>query len=114
MGIINRSRRGKMKLLINYYVYIIITFLLYDTIDRSEYESEKERWIRELWIDITIRSRCGKMKVLNTYNIYIYNFIILQGKDQGRSYCMYSIKQRIREQWRMIINNTSRCSKMKV
>ena len=62
MGIINRSRRGKMKLLINYNIYII-TFLLYDTIDRSEYESEKERWIRELWINITIRSRCGKMKV---------------------------------------------------
>ena len=70
-GIINRSRRGKMKLLINYNIYIIIAFLLYDTIDRSEYESEKKRWIRELWIDITIRSRCGKMKVLNTYNIYI-------------------------------------------
>ena len=52
MGIINRSRRGKMKLLINYNIYIIITLLLYDTIDGSE----KERWIRELMID---RSRCG-------------------------------------------------------
>jgi hypothetical protein len=54
-----------MKLLINYNIYIIIAFLLYDTIDRSEYESEKERWIGELWIDITI------MKVLNIYDIYI-------------------------------------------
>jgi hypothetical protein len=59
MGIINRSRCGKMKILTNYNTYIIITLLLYDTIDRSEYGSEKERWIRELWIDITIRSRCG-------------------------------------------------------
>ena len=62
MGINNRSRRGKMKLLINYNIFIIITLLLYDTIDGSE----KERWIRELWID---RSRCGKMKVLNNYSI---------------------------------------------
>ena len=54
-----------MKLLINYNIYIIITLLLYDTIDGSE----KERWIRELWID---RSRCGKMKVLNNYSIYLY------------------------------------------
>ena len=65
MGIINRSGRGKMKLLINYHIYIIITLLLYDTIDGSE----KERWIRELLID---RSRCGKMKVLNNYCIYLY------------------------------------------
>ena len=57
-----------MKLLINYNIYITITLLLYDTIDRSKYRSEKERWIRELWIDITKRSRCGKMKKFN--NIY--------------------------------------------
>ena len=74
-----------MKLLINYNIYIIITLLLYDTIDGSEKDniyiiitlllydtidgSEKERWIRELLID---RSRCGKMKVLNNYSIYLY------------------------------------------
>ena len=57
MGIINRSRRGKMKLLINYNKYIYSNNII--TIDRSEYGSEKERWIRELWIDITIRSKCG-------------------------------------------------------
>ena len=57
-GIINRSRRGKMKLLINYNIYIIIAFLLYDTIDRSEYESEKERWIRERWIKELWISKC--------------------------------------------------------
>ena len=59
MGVINRSRRGKMKLLINYNIYIIIRLLLYDTIDGSE---------KELWID---RRRCGKMKVLINYNVYI-------------------------------------------
>ena len=72
MGIINRSGRGKMKLLINNNIYIIITFLLYDTIDGSE----KERWIRELWID---RSRCGKMKVLNNYSyeVVLLGFFII-------------------------------------
>ena len=64
-----------MKSLINYNIYIYnIILLLYDTIDGSE----KERWIRELWID---RSSCGKMKVLNNYNIYlyIYDFVIYKG-----------------------------------
>ncbi len=69
MGITNRSRRGKMKLLINHNIYIIITLLLYDTIVGSE----KERWIRELWLDM---SRCDKMEVLNNYNIY-FSFILM-------------------------------------
>ena len=70
MGIIIVSRRGNMKVLMNYhiliiiYIYIIIILSSYDTIDRSEYGSEKERWIRELWMDIINRSRLGEMNVL--------------------------------------------------
>ena len=53
IGMIIRSRSGKMNVSINYNTYCV-----YDTSDGSGKE-----WIMEQWITTSNRSRCGKIKV---------------------------------------------------